>query len=92
MNLSTNHTKVYSKNLGKKAKKNCLLLLFNYYSKFFFKYNTDSKRTSQVMKEKNNKQNQISSAEKLKLMKPICKTHKTLQKNLTIFLLLLDQS
>ena len=60
MNLSTNPTKVYSKNLGKKAKKNCLLLLFNYYSKFFFKYNTDSKRTSQVMKEKNNKKNQIS--------------------------------
>ena len=69
----------------KKAKTTC-------YSKLLRNYKTDSKRTWQVMKEITGKQNQIFSPTKLKLTKPIYKINKTLVKNSTNFLLLLNQN
>ena len=69
------------------------------------KYETNSKRTCQVMKKvtgklkkkkkkKKKKQNKnwISSPMKTKLIKPLYKIHKTLLKKSAIFLLLLDQN
>ena len=85
MNLSRKPTKVYLKNQEKKAETTC-------YSKLLRNYKTDSKRTWQVMKEITGKQNQIFSPTKLKLTKPIYKINKTLVKNSTNFLLLLNQN
>ena len=57
-----------------------------------YKYKIDSKRTWKITKEITGKQNQISSPNKLKLIKSLYKIHKTLLKNSTISLLLLDQN
>ena len=59
------------------------------------KYKTDSKRTWQVMKEITGKKKNINKSfqlKKLTLMKPLYKIHKTLLRNSTTFLLLLDQN
>ena len=58
------------------------------------KYKTNSKRTWQVMEEitGKKKQNQFFSSKKLMLIKQLYKIHKTLLKNSTNLLFLLDQN
>ena len=53
-------------------------------------YSKKNKKTK--TKPVNKKQNQVSSPKKLKLVKPLYKIEKTLLKNATIILFLLDQN